>query len=137
MTYLHNGWTSKEKKICTHNSLQLSSTLGYRILYWGVHLTKGQPAQSSTNLGHKMSLHRGRGMGGRRGHRGSCVWGGVHLTKVILPKVVPNLAMRCLYQGVGGGTSDQKSAWPEVVPLLVTRFLYWGVCLTKHQSDLK
>ena len=33
----------------------------------GVHLTKGQPAQISTKLGHEMSLHRQAWMEGTQG----------------------------------------------------------------------
>ena len=91
----------------------------------GVHLTKGQPAQSSTKLGHKMST-QGRGRRGNRGWvRGHLTNGhpaqsstklhlemstgdgegvgalgglgqGVHLTKGQPYQVVPNMAKRCL-----------------------------------------
>ena len=46
----------RKTKICIHNSLHNSTTLGYKMSLMGVHLTKGQPAQSSTTCGHKMSL---------------------------------------------------------------------------------
>ena len=83
----------------------------------GVHLTKGHPTQSSTELSHKMSLHRGDGV------RSGWVCGG-NLTKGHPAKVVPNLATRCLYTGVTGvggdtgvwGTSDQRSACPKGRP---------------------
>ena len=36
MTYLSNGWTwNEQKNICTHNTLQLSTSLGHKMLLWG------------------------------------------------------------------------------------------------------
>ena len=81
----------------------------------GVHITTGQPAQSSTKLSHKMSLHRGWS---RRGV-------GVHLTKGQPAQSSTKLGHEMsLHRGVGGyvgaggdagvwgvgGTSDQRSA---------------------------
>ena len=88
------------------------------------HLCKGQHAQSITKLSHKMSL---LGLGGDVKGWGSLQgWGREYISpKVSLPKVVLNLAMRCLFWGVGtlegwgvkgGGvevTSVQRSACPK------------------------
>ena len=97
-----------------------------------VHLTKGQPPQHSTKLGHMMSLQRGYGFGGMQGaggetqvhegHRLGCV--GVHLTKGHPAQSSTKLGYRMsLQNGCGGkgqewaqvcggvgGTSDQRSA---------------------------
>ena len=61
----------------------------------GVHLTKGQPAQSSTKLGHKLSL-----LCGRDGALGGFGAGGTFEPKVSLPKVVPHLGHEMSLLGV-------------------------------------
>ena len=79
------------------NLSEVVTHLAMRCLYWGwgpegvrglgarVHMIKGCPAQSSTKLGHKMSLHRGRVEGGveMEGVKrwGVWAWGWGHLTK--------------------------------------------------------
>ena len=62
----------------------------------GILLTAGQPAHSSTNLGHAMSLPGDGGTSGLHdkschtcGHKMSLLW-------VSLLDAVPNLSMRCL-----------------------------------------
>ena len=105
---LHQGTTFKELLLSSEigNALEKSLNKGLpvqmnyycnwphdvstRVWGWvGIHLTKGQPALSSTKIGHKMSLPGG----------------GVHLTKL-----VPNLATRCFYQGWGGGMGQGAGA---------------------------
>ena len=118
MTCLSNGWASNEKKICTHNSLQLSTTFGHRMSLLGVHVTEVWP---NVNLTWSLS------------------WGGVHLTigqpdlKTWQPDLKPHLQ---------GGTSDQGWAWPKDL----TKISTWskaspmvGVqgCLTKGEPDLE
>ena len=49
--------------------------VGWERAWGGVHLTKGHPSQSSTKLGHKMSLHSGWG-GRGTGEEGMQVCGG-------------------------------------------------------------
>ena len=132
----------------------------------GVHLTKGQPdlksdemstwpkassrgsiwpnvnlTQSSSTLGHKMSLP-----GGTSDQRSAWpkVWSNVNLTQSLncketsdqrsaWPKVIAHLATRCLCLGVyiqpevSLIQSDQMSTWSKVVANMATRCLCLGV----------
>ena len=46
----------RKNNICTHNPLQLSTTLGHKMSLPGVHLTTGQSAQCRMTFGHEMSV---------------------------------------------------------------------------------
>ena len=75
--------------------------LATRCLYWGVHLTKGQPDPKGDQMpswSYVAPLLATK-----------CLYQGVHLTK-----------------GQPNPKPGQMSSWPYVVLLLATRCLYWG-----------